>query len=119
MVEKMDAQFFVRLPLPGTGCWVEQARAGLTQIFHQGYSYRKAGFLLLDMHPRQNLQQDLLGVDSINVSTKRVVTCNVMDATNNRFGHHTIWLAAQGHSNGQWQMRQQCRRLALPPVGMN
>ena len=69
--------------------------------------------MLLDIHPRQNLQQDLLGGESINFSAKRVLTCDVMDAINmhnNRVGRHTIWLTAQGHSNGRWQMRQQYRR---------
>ena len=123
--EQYQGSVIIGLPMPtaSTQCWLEQARKGLAQIFRQGYSYRKAGFVLLDIHPQQNvqagsqaaalqqsLQWDLFAAEmATNLCAKRIVTSDIMDTINNRFGRNTIWLAARGNGHGRWRMKQQYR----------
>lgn len=112
-----QGSIIIGLPIPtaSTQSWLEQARNGLTQIFRQGYSYRKAGFLLLDIHGQQMVQQDLFAAKiTANLSGQRtafaskpIVASDVMDAINQRFGRNSIWLAARGNGHGRWQMKQQ------------
>lgn len=68
----------------------------LRKLWHSGVGYHRAGVLLYDFVPASGLQTDLLGTVNTaahDASTRRM---HAVDSLNQRFGPHTVRLAAEG-----------------------
>lgn len=87
------------------------AKLGLRSLFRQGFHYQKVGVCLGDLVSNQSLQMDLFNQpqDDHLEHAKRLMS--VMDAVNNKFGRHTLHLAAEGRVK-PWAMRSQLRSQA-------
>ena len=59
----------------------------LKHLFRDGYSYKKAGVVLMDLVPKDNIQPDFF--DSVN-REKRMKLMSALDNINNRFGRDTL-----------------------------
>lgn len=76
------------------------AKNGLSKIFKQGISYKKAGIELRDLVANHVNQYDLFAHSPSNNNK----LMDVFDSINSKFGRDTISLAAEGHQK-MWRMR--------------
>lgn len=103
----------VPLPRPSneTGALVRAALAGLCTVYRPGFSYAKAGVLLLDLQAG-TVQQGELGFE-IDASAKPHDTRlgDVLDHLNRRYGQDTVFLASAGLGSARrvWSMKQEHR----------
>lgn len=94
----------VKLPFPTNSSTeiAKFAKQGLQQIFQEGYQYKKAGVILMDIHPENPCQQGLFE----NSNPKHKQLMKAIDRINADFGPHKIALAAQDPSR-RWKMNQE------------
>jgi DNA polymerase V len=76
------------------------ALAGLGSIWRNGYRYKKAGVILLDLHRTWAVQEGLFDKTD---SPRRVELMRTIDKLNLRFGRDTVTFAAAGIRR-PWQM---------------
>jgi len=76
---------------------VAAALFGLRKIYQKGYSYKKAGIVLMELQPA-SVRQQLLFRDEDPRSAKLML---VMDALNGSYGRNTVSLASSGIKK-QW-----------------
>lgn len=76
----------------------------LRRIYKPGYNYQKAGVMLADIRPRQNIQGDLFASEAW--SERRAKLMETMDAINGRWGRGAMRVAAEGIQKS-WQMKRQ------------
>ncbi|MCC6181849.1 MAG: Y-family DNA polymerase [Bacteroidia bacterium] len=81
---------------------VEYAIKGLIHIFKQGYQYKKAGVIVMDFVPEDNMQTTLF--QSPILKHKQLMI--TMDRINNTIGQEKLKLACQD-INRTWKMRQE------------
>lgn len=104
-----------RTPIPSDDSreLIRLAISGLEEIYQKGISYHKAGIMLLDLIPNQNLQADLFGQDLFNrmanqpppqLAKKNTALMQAMDEINQRFGRHILYPATAGVDKN-WLMR--------------
>jgi DNA polymerase V len=104
-----DAQHFaarpVRLPVAtsDTAKLIGAALAGLAAIWRDGYRYKKAGVVLLDLHPATAAQEGLF--DKADTSRRTALMCTI-DRLNTRFGRDTLTFAATGRPR-PWKLRRE------------
>lgn len=94
----------VKLPF-ATNSGIELAEfaiKGLREIYKAGFSYKKAGVVVMDFCPEEGLQHSLF--DQPN--PKHKVLMKTMDGLNHKMGKHTIKLASQDKDR-VWKMRQE------------
>ena len=93
---------FIRLPRPtdSTRTLVAAAIRGLKAMVREGYRYRKAGVMLLDLIPASQRQGDLL------VAGESRPIDATMDQINRRFERNGLCLAS-GLGDGGWAMRRE------------
>lgn len=90
-----------------------QARKGLKQIFKTNFHYKKAGICLTNLTPKYHAfyQYDLFDNVAENHSQKTEKLMSVFDKINQKFGQHTVKLAAEGNQP-RWRassnMRSPC-----------
>lgn len=91
-------------PTSDTRELIEAAFRGLKRIFRNGYAYKKAGVMLMEIGPEnQSRQHDLF---SAPVAPERSLKLmKTMDALNARFGRGTVRVAAEGVEQ-QWKMKR-------------
>src|SRR6056297_3138580 len=92
----------VKLPYP-TNSGIELAKFatnGLKQIFKQGFHYKKAGVIVMDITP-ENQQQIMLFENS---NPKHKPLMEVMDKINHSLGQQKIKLGSQDLGR-TWKMR--------------
>ncbi|AHM60356.1 DNA repair nucleotidyltransferase/DNA polymerase [Flammeovirgaceae bacterium 311] len=80
---------------------VKAAMKGLGMIYKKGYRYKKAGVIVSQIVPRQQVQQDLFASSSENPELMKVV-----DKLNGRYGQEKVRVAALGYSKG-WHLRRE------------
>jgi len=88
----------------------QAALLGLQAIYRPGYRYAKAGVMLLDLRPADQMQQELaLEDDAADPGGSRLMLA--LDAVNQRFGRGTLNLASAGLAGDrrQWSMKQERR----------
>lgn len=93
----------IKLPFPSSSAIVlnKYALQGLSYIFKQGYSYKKAGVIVMDISP-DNAEQ--IGLFENN-NPKHKPLMKAIDALNMKLGNHKVRIAMQ--SAGRiWKMRQ-------------
>lgn len=86
----------------------QYAKKCLTQIFKEGYFYKKVGVCLEELTPKNTRQLDLFQPQSDKALKKAEQLLSVFDTINHKFGSHTIRLAAEGHSN-LWRARAELK----------
>lgn len=85
------------------------AKNGLSQIFKQGYHYKKTGVCLVDLIPKELRQLDLLHQVSQKELQKTEDFMLIFDKINQKFGRNTLYLAAEGCNSKPWDARLQMR----------
>lgn len=78
------------------------AIAGLASIYREGFQYKKAGVMLMDLMPNTVSQGTLFAGPRDRENSGRVMSA--LDALNERFGRDTVHLASAG-INHRWAMR--------------
>lgn len=78
----------------------------LKQLYKNGFNYKKAGILLMDIIPNYRQSNDLFIQP---VSLRSVALMKVLDKTNKIFGTHTLFFAAEGYTQATWTMRAEHR----------
>lgn len=84
------------------------AKICLKKIYRPGYEYKKAGLCLGELIDRNQRQLDLFHQPTQTELAKKDQLMSVFDAINQRYGRHTIKLAAEGYDKA-WDMRSQLR----------
>jgi DNA polymerase V len=74
----------------------------LKRIFKDGYQYKKAGVIIMDFKPEDEVQLSLFE----NSNPKHKQLMNVLDKINGTYGQHKIKLASQDLKR-IWKMKQQ------------
>lgn len=95
-------------PSDDVRCVTRVAKLGLRSLFRRGFHYQKVGICLGDLVSNQSLQMDLFNQPEEEHLEHAQRLMSVLDAVNNKFGRHTLHLAAEGHVK-PWAMRSQLR----------
>jgi len=82
---------------------VKYAGAGLKKIYKKGYLYKKAGVIVSDIIPENNIQTSLF--DEVNREKQKKVM-QALDRLNSRMGRDKVRLAQQGFSR-KWKLKQE------------
>jgi len=95
----------VRLPVAtsDSGKLIGAALAGLASIGRIGYRYKKAGVVLLDLHPASAIQEGLFDKAD---NPRRITLMRTVDRLNLRFGRDTVSFAAAGLRR-PWKLRRE------------
>lgn len=94
----------IQLPFP-TNSSIELAKfatQALKQIFKPGFHYKKAGVIVQDFTPVNNLQLNLFN----NSDERHIALMKAIDTINQAYGQHKIRLAAQDNKR-VWKMKQE------------
>lgn len=94
----------VQLPF-STNSSIEIAKyacLGLQKIFREGYRYKKAGVIVMDITPENTSQQGLFEHSDL----RHKPLMRAVDKVNDKTGSHQVRLAAQ-HPKRRWKMRQE------------
>jgi DNA polymerase V len=83
-----------------SGKLIGAALAGLASIGRDGYRYKKAGVVLLDLHPAVAVQEGLFDKAD---NPRRAALMRTIDRLNLRFGRDTVSFAAAG-CRRPWKM---------------
>ncbi|MDA3834050.1 MAG: Y-family DNA polymerase [Spirochaetales bacterium] len=93
------------LALPQASCntstMIKYAMQGLQRIYKQGYSYNKAGIMLTELVPKQQIQPNLFVTEKKEDATLMAA----LDTVNTRWGRNTLQFATAG-LNKKWAMTQ-------------
>lgn len=103
-LEQYKASTVVKLPFP-TNSSIEIAKfacEGFKRIFREGYHYKKAGVIIMDFKPENEVQLNLFE----NSNPKHRQLMKVMDLLNTTFGQQKIKLASQDQKR-VWKMKQE------------
>ena len=93
------------IPTADTTRLLRAARVGLRHIYREGYEYKKAGVVLLDLAPVGAVTGDLLAATRVAATERRERLMAVMDGINGRWGRGTVRYLAEGLAQ-PWQMRR-------------
>lgn len=103
-LDQYNASTVLKLPFP-TNSGIEIAKfacEGLDRIYRKGYHYKKAGVIIMDFKPENDIQLTLFE----NSNPKHRQLMQVMDRLNMVFGQQKIRLASQDQ-NRVWKMKQE------------
>jgi DNA polymerase V len=78
------------------------ALRGLEAIYREGYLYKKAGVMLLDLSPKNMVQHSLFVSAETRLKSSKIM--QTLDSLNNRFGRDTLKLGSAG-TQAAWSMR--------------
>ena len=92
------------VPTDDTRVLAGAALHGLVRIYREGFRYKKAGVMLLDLSPKGMLQGVLF--DEARPREADVKIMAALDALNARFGRDTVTLASAGLAP-RWAMRSE------------
>lgn len=103
-LEQYNCSTVVKLPFP-TNSSIEIAQfacQGFEQIFKNGFQYKKAGVIVMDFKPENEVQLSLFE----NSNPKHSQLMKVIDKINMSFGQQKIKLASQDQKR-VWKMKQE------------
>lgn len=86
----------------------KMAKLCLRRIFKAGFQYKKAGVCLEHLIPKDPRQLDMFHQLSDDALEKTEQLMSVLDTINQKYGRHTIRLAAEGFSK-PWAMRAEMK----------
>jgi DNA polymerase V len=104
-----DKQFHhsisIQIPVPtnSTNEIIEFAAKGFEAIFQPGYNFKKAGVMIVDLVPDQEVQSGMF--DKVNRNRDNVLM-KALDKVNKTFGKDIVRFAAQGYGR-KWKLRQE------------
>jgi len=95
----------ITLPVPTSSTMelIHYALIGLKSIYKPGFRYKKAGVIVTGISTNQHIQTSLF--DSID-REKHSKLMVVVDKLNDKYGRHTVKVAAQG-AGRKWKLRQE------------
>lgn len=96
----------MNLPVPtsDTGEIVRYAEIGLKKIFRSGFSYKKAGVIIMEIANQENIQLNLFKTTDLSKSNKLM---QAVDKLNDKY-QKSVRLAAQGtDTKPKWHLRQE------------
>lgn len=95
----------VALPYPTADnvMLIQQVNSRLEQIYRQGYAYKKAGVVLLDLIPTTEYQPSLLGGTD---STKTQALMTTLDNLDRRYGRYHVRVGTLG-TRQDWRMKSE------------
>ena len=102
-LQQYNANTVIKLPFP-TNSSIEIAKfacEGFKRIFREGYQYKKAGVIIMDFKPENEVQLNLFE----NSNPKHHQLMKVVDSINDSFGQQKIKLASQDQKC-VWKMKQ-------------
>ncbi len=102
--QQYNNSIVVKLPF-ATNSSIELAQfaeAGLKKIFKEGYKYKKAGVVVLDFTPQDEVEQHLFE----NSNPKHVAAMQALDKINASLGKNNVKLASQDPKK-TWKMKQE------------
>jgi len=101
----------LRRPTADSASITQGALQGLKAIFREGFNYAKAGVMLLDLQPDDQLQMELTLEDEEDSGRSRVRLMSALDAVNERYGRGTLTLGSAGVRGARrsWTMKQERR----------
>src|SRR5205085_9931965 len=107
----------VQLPVAtsDSGKLIGAALAGLAAIWRDGYRYKKAGVMLLDLHPAAAVQAGLFDQPD---TERRVTLMRTLDRLNLCFGRDTVRFAAADAGSGRGSCAGSFFRRGTPRRGM-
>ncbi|MFZ6709360.1 Y-family DNA polymerase [Undibacterium sp. TC9W] len=85
---------------------VSAALSGFDLIFKEGYNYKKAGIVLMNLASNTNIQGTLFNDSKTRANS--VAVMNAMDTINQRYGQDVLHLASTGLS-ARWSMKSENR----------
>ncbi len=91
-------------PTSDTSILIRAAMEGLESIYKNGYQYKKAGVILLNIVPADYLQQDILQVYNEEAAKRSTTLMQAMDNLNKKFGKRIVQHAAEG-LNKEWRVK--------------
>jgi DNA polymerase V len=103
-LEQYSNSVIVKMPFP-TSSSIEIAKFacdGLELIFRKGFQYKKAGVIIMDFKPQNEIQLNLFN----NSNPKHYALMKVIDKVNKEFGQQKIKLASQDQKR-VWKMKQE------------
>jgi len=106
---RMDlAQYYpeiiLRLPVP-TSSSIEiskYVKLALKKIYKEGFQYKKAGVMLMDISPEGAMQMNVFDPMTLAQRHKEDSLMQVVDMINNRGGSNTIYILGQGDRKKWW-----------------
>jgi DNA polymerase V len=104
-----DKQYFrsLSIPLPvasnSSAEIIKYALQGLDVIFKEGFNYKKAGIMLLDLVPESQIQIGIF--DTVNRERDKQLM-SAFDKINSAFGKDLVRFAVQGYQR-KWKLRQE------------
>jgi DNA polymerase V len=81
---------------------ITAALIGLEALWRPGYRYKRAGVMLLDLHPAHRVQESLFDKRD---DVRRMALMRALDKLNARYGRDTLTFAAAG-CRQPWQMQR-------------
>lgn len=84
-----------QVPTADTGQLITTLLRELNQLYSSTQNYHRAGVMLWDFLPANNLQIDLLGEVNITHETKATSRMETIDGLNERYGKHAVHYASQ------------------------
>lgn len=102
-----ERNFVCKLPVPTNNTMelIRYALFALEAIYRKGYRYKKAGVLVLDIVPENQVQGSLF--DRVD-RPKHAAVMKTLDAINSKYGRDTLKVAAQGTGKDKkWRLRQE------------
>ncbi|KTD64319.1 Y-family DNA polymerase [Legionella spiritensis] len=84
------------------------AKRCLQSIFKEGIYYQKAGVMLEELRPKEPTQADLFHHVSEAHRHKTERLMQIMETINDKFGRHSVRLAAEGHCR-PWSLQAQIK----------
>jgi DNA polymerase V len=91
------------VPSNSTAEFIHYSIKGLEQIYKAGYKYKKAGVIVTDIVPQNQVQQGLF--DKMDRAKDKDIM-HAMDKLNTKMGRDSIRYATQGF-NRKWKLRQE------------
>jgi DNA polymerase V len=103
-LDQYSRSMVIKLPFPTSSSMelARFARQALERIYREGYSYKKAGVILMDITPELPNQLNLFE----NTHPKHKALMKAIDRINTDFGAHKIALGSQDPAR-RWKMRQE------------
>lgn len=104
----------IRLPYPtqDTRMLVHQAINGVRKLYRQGYRYKKAGIIALELTPVGSFQGDLFAAQPLPKENNRsAALMQTMDTINQRMGRDTVFIGTMGvkQQTHTWHVRRNLR----------
>lgn len=88
-----------------TAALIKAAIEGLAKVYDKDLAYKKAGIVLVDIHPQAEWQLSLGSNEELR--KQRLSLMEAVDGLNKRFGPATVWHASEDRLHSKWKSKQE------------